>query len=156
MVRKIVSWFWDTLHGATGPVQWVAMSQLYIDFACSSGEIGPLKLQKWCDGSDFPLQGLVTRPFRLRVRWFGNVLREILRHSGAVVVSSYVRPVGTMIAMFSSCIAIPWPIARLDLIDAWILSHTDGPYRRQSKAIDLLPVPQRNKGFPEVVFTSCE
>ena len=156
LVRKIVSWFWDTLHGATGPVQWVAMSQLYIDFASASGEIGPLKLRKWCDGSEFPLQGLVTRPFRLRVRWFGKVLREVLRHSGADVVSSYVRPVGTMIAMFSSCIAIPWPVERLELIDAWILTHTDAPYRRQSKAIDQLPVPQRNKGFPAVVFTSCD
>ena len=61
-----------------------------------------------------------------------------------------------MIAMFSSCIAIPWPVERLELIDAWILTHTDAPYRRQSKAIDQLPVPQRNKGFPAVVFTSCD
>ena len=52
--------------------------------------------------------------------------------------------------MFCGSMAIPWPKGRLVLIDKWLRTFSDQTFRRQTKALDGLPVAQRNLLFPEV------
>lgn len=148
LVTKITKWFWDALSDSDAAVEWIAYSQLYADFALSTGEPGPLKLQSWCDGSDIPHHRLLQFGFKMRVKWFAKVLREILRHGGLTICAGYQRPKSFMLASFSGCLALPWPEQRLIAVDNWFQCFTDQPFRRQSKALDSLPVPLRDTSFP--------
>eukprot|EP00435_Cladocopium_sp_Y103_P068408 s83_g31.t1 len=155
VVRPIVSWFWQTVYDSTHAPVWVSHAQLFLDFAFSTGEVGPMNLGGWKNGSKIPLHALSSYSFKQRVRWFAKVLKEILRHAQCEVPAGYVRPASEMIAMFCGSLAVPWPLQRLQLIDRWLLTFTDVPFRRQSKAMDSLPVPLRDSSFPEVFFTTC-
>ena len=148
IVRKIVDWFWPIVDDPQTPPLWVSYAQLFVDYGLATGKVGPLNNGGWIDGSSLPLQGLLSIGFKRRARSFAKVLREILRHSGATVSSAYVRPHSEMIAMFSSCLAVPWPAARLTAIDRWFFSFSQKPFRRQSKELDHLPVPRRDALFP--------
>ena len=155
VVRSIVSWWWDVLSTASGPVLWVSHIQLFIDYTSSTGEIGPMNVKGWKNGSTQPLQGLRFHPFKRRVQWFMKVLKEILRRSQVVISCKYCRPESEMLAMFCGSVAVPWPKPRLVLVDKWLRSFSDQTFRRQSKALDGLPVAQRNVLFPEVFLTTC-
>eukprot|EP00435_Cladocopium_sp_Y103_P026104 s1941_g6.t1 len=155
IVRPIVSWFWQTVYESCEQVVWVSHAQLFLDFVFSTGEVGPMNLSGWKNGSHIPLHALRSYSFKQRVRWFAKVLKEILRHAGCDVKAGYHRPASEMIAMFSGCLAVPWPAQRLEHIDRWLLRFTTAPFRRQSKAMDSLPVPARDDLFPEVFLTSC-
>ena len=148
VVRSLMRWFWDGIGDGSHPVQWVAHAQLFIDFGCSTGLSGPVKLDGWKDGSDIPLLQLLPISFKTRVRWFGKVLKEILRHLGLPLQSGYHRPASAMISMFASCVAVPWPCARLDATDRWLAQWTVAPFRRQSRDMDRLPPPGRDAMFP--------
>ena len=141
VVSKMMRWFWDVLQYSTASMVWISYSQLYIDFAISTGEPGPLKCPGWCDGADIPHQSLLSFGFKQRTKWFGKVLRETLRHGRIPVRSGYHRPKSFMIAMHAGCLALPWPEHRLEFIDRWIGRFVVDPFRRQSKAMDSLPVP---------------
>lgn len=148
MVQKIVSWFWPVAKDSPSPCLWVSYAQLFVDFALSTGEVGPLNIGGWKDCSALPLQGLRNVGFKCRVRSFAKVFREILRHSGVKIASAYVRPHCEMIAMHCSCLALPWPGDRLHAVDRWFLSFSCRPFRRQSKELDHLPVPRFDRRFP--------
>ena len=141
MVTKLMRWFWNVLLPSKEALVWVSYAQLYIDFALSTGEPGPLKCPGWCDGADVPHQSLLAYGFKVRAKWFGKVLRESLRHGQIKVHAGYHRPQSFMIAMHAGCLALPWPVKRLDAIDRWICQFVASPFRRQSKAMDSLPVP---------------
>ena len=148
LVEKLANWFWANIKKSTAENSWIAYSQLYVDFALSTGEPGPVKMHGWRDGSEVPLLSLLNFGFKVRVKWFAKVLREILRHGGLDVCSGYQRPKSFYIAMFSGCLAVPWPENRLEAIDAWFAGFTDQPFRCQSRALDSLPVPVRDPDFP--------
>jgi ribonuclease HI len=141
VVSKMMRWFWDVLQNSTASMVWISYSQLYIDFAISTGEPGPLKFPGWCDGADIPHHSLLSFGFKQRTKWFGKVLRETLRHGRIPVRSGYHRPKSFMIAMHAGCLALPWPEHRLEFIDRWVGRFVVDPFRRQSKAMDSLPVP---------------
>lgn len=156
IVRSIVSWWWGTLFSATGPVCWVSHLQLFIDYTSSTGLEGPVKHNGWKEGSNCPLLSLVQPSFKQRTKWFIKVVKETLRHLQIPLVCAFCKPSSAMIAMYVGCVAVPWPKCRIDAVDRWLLQFTDQPYRRQSKAIDSLPIARRQPGFPSVFLTSCQ
>ena len=156
MVRSVLSWFWSILHEASSQMVWISHLQLFVDYASSTGEIGPIKLDGWKNGSLIANQSLLPASFKNRTRWFAKVLKECARHLGIRLATAYCRPHSHMIAMFTGCIAVPWPDKRISLVDQWFRSFSDVTFRRQSKAIDTLPVPSRNFEFDEVFISSCD
>lgn len=156
IVRSIVSWWWSTLFDSVEPVQWISHLQLFIDFTSSTGLVGPVKFHGWKEGSNVPLFGLVQPSFKQRTKWFIKVVKEVMRHMQLPFESAYCKPASVMISMFVGCVAVPWPRSRLHAVDRWLRQFTDQPFRRQSKAIDTLPVAKRNDAFPFIPFTSCQ
>eukprot|EP00435_Cladocopium_sp_Y103_P045958 s211_g13.t1 len=154
VVRSILSWFWGVVYQSDAPQVWISHIQLFIDYTSASGEIGPVHFrgEGWADGSTRPLQGLRTVNFKQRVRWFTKVLKECLRHLAIDVPSLYCRPQSQMICMYSGCLALPWPVVRLEAIDDWLLSMSSQSFRRQTKAMESLPVPKRNEKFPLIAL----
>ena len=148
VVTKLANWFWNGLRSSTAAMGWISYSQLYVDFVLSTGEPGPLKLNGWKDGANIPQHRLLDFGFKLRVKWFAKVLRETCRHGGLNIVSGYQRPKSFLIAMFSGCLALPWPENRLEAVDDWFSNFTEQPFRRQSRALDSLPVPEWDSSFP--------
>lgn len=155
VVRSIVSWWWSVLADSDAPVQWISHMQLFIDFASATGLAGPIKYHGWKEATSVPLFGLVQRSFKQRVKWFIKVVKETMRHLHIPISCAYCKPASVMISMFTGCVAAPWPGCRLTAVDRWLQQFTDQPFRRQSKAIDSLPVPARNGEFPFIPFTSC-
>ena len=148
VVQQVMDWFWGALDSPSGQSVWVASAQLFLDFVLATGHAGPVKCNGWRNGDLVPLLGLSHVSFKERVRWFGRVVRETLRHLQVPFVYSYERPHSVMIAMSSGSMALPWPLERLEAVDRWISRHTTSPFRRQSKDFDRLPLPARGKAFP--------
>lgn len=155
IVRSIVSWWWSVLDSASGPVIWVSHLQLFMDYTSSTGLDGPIKYSGWKEGSTVPLLGLVQPSFKQRTKWFIKVVKETLRHMKIPVDSAYCKPESTMISMFVGCVGVPWPRDRLHAVDQWLQHFTDMPFRRQSKAIDSLPIARIGHAFPRVPITTC-
>ena len=143
IVTKIMDWFWDAVDKEPGPVVWVSNAQLYIDYALTTGDAGPIHVHRLQDSADVPLDALLSIGFKERVRWFGRVLREILKHAGITCESRYCRPVSHMICMHASCTGVPMAEDRLCAADRWMAKFTRVPFRRQSRELDHLPVPTR-------------
>ena len=156
VVRRIVSWFWHSLHGSQQPLLWVSHFQLYIDYMLSTGCPGPIRVGngKWIEGNLVSLLSLRGHGFKQRTRWWVKVLKETLRHQGVTLQMEYGKPKSQSILMHTGVIAVPWDQTRLDMVDRWLLSCSSGTFRRQSKAIDSLPIAVRNEEFPFVPITT--
>jgi len=148
MVQTMVDWFWAALDQSHAPMIWISYAQLFVGFALSTGDAGPLNIGGWKDASLIPHHSLLGIGFKRRARSFAKVLREVLRHAGVRIASTYVRPQSEMIAMHSSCVAVPWPSERVLAVDRWFLSFSARPFRRQTKELDHLPVPCKDDRFP--------
>ena len=154
LVRRMVSWFWFSTHGSSFPMVWVSHFQLYIDYMLCTGCPGPVHLGKWKEGhlvSHLSLRGI---GFKQRTKWWTKVLKETLRHQGIHLQMSYGKPCSQSILMHTGVIALPWDVSRLNHIDRWLLSLNAGTYRRQSKALDAVPIAAREASFPQVPITT--
>ena len=92
--------------------------------------------------------------FKQRTKWWTKVLKETLRHQGIHLQMSYGKPCSQSILMHTGVIALPWDVSRLNHIDRWLLSLNAGTYRRQSKALDAVPIAARDTSFPQVPITT--
>ncbi|CAL1147287.1 unnamed protein product [Cladocopium goreaui] len=143
LVMKLLKWFWHAVQCEPGPVVWISHAQMYIDFALTTGEAGPVHINGWRDSADMPLHALLHTGFKTRARWFGKVLRETLRHANVDVVAGYSVPTSHMIHMHCSCLGVPWDPGRLDAVDRWLMKFSKTPFRRQTKELDRLPEKRR-------------
>ncbi|CAL1168460.1 unnamed protein product [Cladocopium goreaui] len=119
MVRLLASWFWHTLTDCAAPVVWVSHFQLYTDFMLSTGHPGPVHVGRWVDGKSVSWLSLRGFSFKQRARWFIKVLKETLRHLDVKLQMDYGKPWSQMILFHTGIIALPWPAARLSLVDDW-------------------------------------
>ena len=156
MVRKILSWFFQTLHGYDGPVYWISQAQLYIDFQLSTGFRGPAKINGWIDADDLQYFSLADHPFRTRVRWFNKVLRETFRKCNQPVTHRFGLPQSNVLGLHLSTLALPWPMGRIELVDKWILSFLPDGVRRMSTALDHLPLAKRSHEFDTVFISTVQ
>ena len=154
VVRKLLSWFHQVLHGSSSPVIWVSHLQLYFDYQLSTGWAGPAKVAGWRDGDDLPLFSLSDYPCRTRVRWFTKVLKETLRKCGQEMSYHFGRPASQALLIHTGSAALPWPADRLAFIDQWLLSHVPGGIRRVGTAIDHLPIAPRSAWFDPIFISS--
>ena len=155
MVRLLASWFWHTLTDCAAPVVWVSHFQLYTDFMLSTGHPGPVHVGRWVDGKSVSWLSLRGFSFKQRTRWFIKVLKETLRHLDVKLQMDYGKPWSQMILFHTGIIALPWPAARLSLVDDWFLQCGTGcTYRRQSKALESLPFAPAHGSFPLVPLTT--
>eukprot|EP00435_Cladocopium_sp_Y103_P034195 s179_g8.t2 len=155
LVRLILSWFWQTLHDCTGDMIWVSHFQLYADFMCCTGHPGPVHVHKWEDGGQLPNIGLRGFSYKQRTRWFIKVWKESLRHLGYELQCAFGRPMSQMVLMHTGIVALPWPKARVALVDDWMLLCAQRTFRRQSKLVDALPYTDKRCGFPDIYLSTA-
>ena len=155
IVRRIVSWFWQTAFDSVAEPVWVSHYQLYADYMCCTGHPGPVNINGWIDGerlSHLYLRGIA---FRTRARWFAKVWRETLRHQGIILESAYGRPCSQVILLHTGCVSLPWPRDRLENVDRWMFACSQTAFKRQSAAIDSLPFASIQPGFPPCFQTTA-
>ena len=150
MVQLIMSWFWGALPNEPGQqMKWISHTQLYVDFQLATGNNGPVHQKKWGNSADFPLTGIEPIGFKQRCRWFTKVLKEILRHSDCPQRYGFQRPTSFYLSLHCGCFGLPWPAARLDIVDRWLQVHLDAVAKRDGRSLDSLPLGQRGN-LPEV------
>ena len=153
LVRCLMSWWWQSLQDSDAPVQWISHFQLYIDFQCSTGRYGPTHVgSKWAFPANDALPGLVAHPFKQRCRWFIKTLNETLRHASASAARGFVRPASHYLCLHCGCLAVPWPLARLQMVDSWLHSHLNRSATRCGSVLQSLPVASRDERFDEISF----
>lgn len=152
LVRTILSWFWFAVHSSDHPMQWISHVQLYADFMMCGGN-GPLKKLRWETSERTPECELLSYSFLTRTRWFVKVLKESLRHSHFHCLSKYCRPASAALMMHTGCIAIPWPVSRLQWTDEWLYRFSPGGFRRTSSALGSLPTAAKDERFPGIFIS---
>ena len=152
VVRQVMSWFWQVLHGSDAAIVWVSQFHLYVDFLMS-GEDAPTHIDSWKHGALTPHLDLLAVRFQTRARWFNKVLRECLRHAKQKTTFSYCRPESNSLFFHTGCVALPWPGWRLQQVDNWFLKFSPGGFHRSSSALSSLPIAGRNGMFDNVWLT---
>ena len=83
-----------------------------------------------------------------------KVWKEVMRHQRVSLEFSYGRPVSNMVLMHTGLAAVPWPLSRVKVIDAWMLKCAGATFRRNSRLIDALPLAERSMEMDGVFITS--
>lgn len=153
LVRIIIlSWFWQVIDRGDHQMVWVSHFQLYADFMGSIGHPGPVHKQRRLDGATYSLQG---HGFKQCTRWFVKVWKEALRHQNISLDCAFGKPCSQMVLMHAGVVALPWPKERLATVDRWMLKCSATTFRRQSKAIGVLPLIDRMAEFPEIYVSTA-
>ena len=154
MLRVMLSWFWQSLWDSPHQLVWISHYHLYADFGASTGHHGPIKLNGWQDGSQFPLLSMRGIGYKQRTKWFVKVLKESMRHLKVSLQTAYCKPWSQMVLFHTGCIALPWDRSRISAIDRWMLQCSGVTFKRQSKTLDALPMACRSDDFPKVYIST--
>ena len=90
----------------------------------------------------------------VRTRWFTEVLKKLLRHPSVALSYGYGKPKSQSILMHCGVMALPWPDARIAMVDHWLLSFGPDTFRRQTKILDSIPFGRRNPQFPQAFLSN--
>lgn len=152
VVRSVLAWFWQAVHGVAGEIKWVSQFQLCVDFMLS-GECGPTNSNGWRAGILTLHADLICISFLTRARWFSKVLRECLPHMGVKFTFHYGRPHSKAIFLHMGCLALPWMDDRLTWVDDWLLRFAPTGFHRSSTSLANLPAATKDCRFNEVWYT---
>lgn len=141
VVSMILDWFWGVVGPAAGPVVRVSNELLYVDYALTTGDAGPIHLQGRQDGAVIPLHTWLVEGFRAWVRWFGRVLRVFLKLAWVPGGSRSCCPASHMICMHASCMGLPLAAARLCAAVSWLARFSRASFWWLTRELGRLPVP---------------
>jgi hypothetical protein len=141
VVSKLIQWLWTAMAVGQGPYKvWNSNVQVYVDYALQTGDVDPIRVRGWPDRAVYSLHALQHLSFKERARWFGKVLRKILRHAGMSVSSTYCRPASHVVRVFACSLAMPWCAQWLDDVDRWLMKFSRMAFSWQTRVLDSLPV----------------
>ena len=142
-VATLVAWFQAATTSFTSNCEtsWISIHQLYLDYQHQTGELGLVNQKGWKDPEILPGLKLVPRTFKKRSSWFGLALRAVFRAFDAELPWMVTRPRSTMIALHTSCVALPWPTWRLEVLERWLMARLPSKkaVTRDGKDLAFLP-----------------
>ena len=152
LVSMVLHWFWDIVKDATpaSSTRWVSHFHLYVDFQKTMGHAGPIHDRGWHDSADRPLYDLQNKPFKVRCRWFIKLLKECLRHAAIPISYASTRPDSHMLNLHAGCFGLPYPDARLHVVDRWFRAHLHRAAGRSGSVLDSLPSALRDESLSSV------
>ena len=142
-VAMVVAWYGEAMKEFSPgcDTSWISIHQLYLDYQHQSGELGLVYQKEWKDPVILPGLKLVPRTFKRRSSWFGLTFRAILRAFGQDIPWMVTRPKSTMIALHTSCVAVPWPDWRLEVVEKWLMQRLPAKKAATRGGHDLLYLP---------------
>ncbi len=153
-VATLVAWIGRALESSSVGCQtrWLSIHQLYLDFQHQTGELGLVHQQCWKDPELLPGLKLVPKSFKRRSAWFGRILRSVFRAYGVEIPWMVTRPSSTMIALHTACVAFPWPVWRIEIIERWLSLHLPAKMAATRGGKDLvhLPPAKQDQRWPQI------
>ena len=101
-----------------------------------------------------PHGDLLGISFKVRARWFIRMLKESLKHQGSGCTYRFCRPHSRALALHTGCLALPWNLDRIAMIDAWLMRFFPAGLRRVSKCLESLPLASKDDRFERVWISS--
>ena len=151
-VATLVAWFQAATTSFTSNCEtsWISIHQLYLDYQHQTGELGLVNNKGWKDPEILPGLKLVPRTFKKRSSWFGLALRAVFRAFDAELPWMVTRPRSTMIALHTSCVALPWPTWRLEVLERWLMARLPSKkaVTRDGKDLAFLPPAKQDERWP--------
>ena len=126
-VRYLCAWWQQVCTGER--LTWVSFLQLLVDYQMATGRQGPvysLSENKWGDPCENRIAQLPEYQVQDRVRWFRRMLLDVWRQQGVDFGLAYVRPQHTMLVSWLACVAVPWPVERMRVVEDWMGAHLSG------------------------------
>ena len=143
IVKKATQWFFARLTEHPGETTiWVSFVQLYVDFQLAWGHPGPLKVQsRWVDVDQRPYLATEIYAFKLRVRWFRQLLKSVWKEARVqVALEQLCRPASDVIHAFLPSASLPWDSRAVAETDHWLGTHLQSPCVRNAAALQALPL----------------
>ena len=147
LTQRLHRWFHARLtDDHAGTLVWVSITQLYLYFQMTWGHPGPLRINnQWVDIDQRRYLAAEAFPFRLRVRWFRQFLKQYWKESKTTVALEQCRPASRVLQAFLPAASVPWNTMALNEIDLWLSQQLAQPCVRSAIALKNLPVaPLRN------------
>ena len=129
---------------------WVSFYQLYIDFQCATGEVGPIYKNGWVDPRYRPNILQVPADFRKRCMWFTKLFKHVVQRCGGVMHQATTRPESVQLQLHTSSVWIQWPSERLSWIEQWLGQHLSKSATREGSSLRALPVAKRDRKWSEI------
>ena len=106
-------------------LKWVSFLQLYVDYALTTDQMGPLLWQgRWFFGTQqFPGPHLPC--FAQQCRWFQMMVKSYWDHNSLPIRVKAVRPHSTSVICWLNCALLPWDDGRLAYVDE-VVRHLNG------------------------------
>ena len=125
-----------------GELRWISFLQLFVDYAMTTGQEGPLLHDgRWFFGfRTYP--GDVMPNFSLQSKWFQMMVKRYWDGNKLPVRIRSMRPHSTAIVCWAVCALLPWEPSRLSLIDQTIRENFGGIIKKCLSIRDLTRVVQ--------------
>jgi len=133
---------------------WISFYQLYVDFQCATGDVGPIYNNGWVDPKYRPKILQVPADFRKRCMWFAKLFKHVVQRCGGVIHQATTRPESVLLQLHAPSVWIQWPSERLSWIEQWLGLHLSKSATREGSSLRALPVAKRDRKWPEVSI--CE
>ena len=151
-VAKLVAWWAKAQQEfeAGCATSWISVHQLYLDFQHQTGELGLVNQKGWKDPEILPGLKLVPKTFKRRSSWFGRVLKATFKAYGCDIPWMVTRPSSDLIALHTSCVAVPWPQWRLTAVEQWLSTRLPAKKAatRNGDALVHLPPAKQDVRWP--------
>ena len=143
---KLQRWFDARLVlTADAPLEWVSITQLYVDFQLTWGHPGPLRVHdQWVDVDQRPYLAAETFGFRVRVRWFRQFLKQFWREAQVTLALEQCRPRSEALQTFLPAASVPWDTLALCQVETWITAQLNAPCVRSASVLKSLPLASRD------------
>ena len=153
-VATLVAWFEAAMASFTPGCAtfWISIHQLYLDYQHQTGELGLVYQKGWKDPEHLPGLKLVPRTFKRRSSWFGSSLRAVFRAYGVDLPWMVTRPHSMMLALHTSCVALPWPVWRLERVEKWLMTRLPAKMAatRNGSTLVHLPPAKQDLSWPQL------
>ena len=154
IVCQIAKWFQNARESfSNSHAHWISFYQLYVDYMLCSGEGGPIKQDRWTDPGSRPNADLLDISFKLRCRWFTHLVKELWKLWTYNIRVAFTRPHSETLILHASCAWLPWPMDRLDSIEAWMSARLQGQAKRDGRQLLRLPTAVKDCNMPGISGT---
>ena len=147
LASMLVNW-WCRRVQSDAELLWIPLHYLYLDFQMSTGNSGPLKVQRmWVNGATRKFLAPEKFAHNLRVRWFRAFLQCFWKQAQIQTAVSVCRPDLEPIQAFIPCVAIRWDPWCIQAISTWLQSQLKRPCAREASELRQLPLAKPNPAF---------
>eukprot|EP00435_Cladocopium_sp_Y103_P051237 s961_g15.t2 len=121
MSRRLGRWWMTrTQCPSAGPIRWITLAHLYVDYQLTWGCPGPIKHgSRWLDATLRPYLEPEKHDFLQRLKWFKRCMKLFWKATGQQIAVETCRGTGEAIQSFVAAASVCWSHSAWEVAESW-------------------------------------